>query len=366
MATVKNIFDFLNGIAPVEIAESYDNPGILAGDPEAEVTKALIALDITTEVAGEAAKKGAQLIISHHPVIFHPLKAVLNKGATAPLWQLAVHNLAAVCMHTNLDMAMGGVNDALAFSLSLENTAILKRGGSKNFKKISVFVPKDAADRVRLAIAHAGAGHIGAYDSCSFTTEGKGYFRPLEGSKPFIGRQGEETSVDEVRVEAVCPPQRLRQVIAAMTAAHPYEVPAYDLFDDEALLEIYGIGRIGELGSALPLKAFGHFVKDRLKAAGVRVSDSGRKAKRIAVCGGTADSEILKAAVDSRADTLVTGEFKHSLYIEARELGINVIEAGHFATENVITEPLQKVLKERIKGVEFEVAEMNTEPYYEV
>lgn len=366
MSTVKEIFEYLDGLAPVELAEDYDNPGLLAGEPDRQVTAALLSLDITQQTAKEAADRGAQLVISHHPVIFDPLRAVLAAGVSAPVWNLARLSLSAICMHTNLDAANGGVNDALAAALGLEDIVRLGKYRGRHYKKITVFVPVNYAEKVRTAMADAGAGKLGAYDGCAFEAMGSGYFRPLEGANPFIGQKGKPECVDELRVEALCAPGKVKKAVAAMLAAHPYEVPAYDIFDDEAVCEEYGIGRLGMLKEAETLREFALDVKDKLSSACVKVVDAGKPPRKIAVCGGAADGDFISKAACAGADTFVTGEMKHHLYYAALEAGLNVVEAGHFATETVVLPVLKEKLSEEFPQATFEIASGNREPYYSV
>jgi dinuclear metal center YbgI/SA1388 family protein len=366
MPTVEEIFRFLNEIAPLKLAEDYDNPGLLVGDKKSNVSKALLSLDITPITAGEAASCGAQLVISHHPVIFKPVKSVLSSGNTAAVWKLVNLSLSAICMHTNLDAASGGVNDALAAALSLNDISPLGLLRSENYKKIAVFVPESHAEKVRLAMAETGAGRLGAYGGCAFESRGVGYFRPLEGSKPFIGETGSEERVNEVRVEVICAPDNVKKTVAAMLAIHPYEVPAYDIFDDEAVSVKYGIGRLGYLAAEMLLEEFAHEVKSALLSACVKVVDSGKPAFKIALCSGSVDADFISAAAESGVDTLLTGEMKHSLYYVAMEAGINVVEAGHFATETVILPKLQEKLSAAFPQTVFEIAKSNREPYYAV
>ncbi|HEX2937634.1 MAG TPA: Nif3-like dinuclear metal center hexameric protein [Ruminiclostridium sp.] len=366
MATVSDIYNYLCEIAPLRLAEDYDNPGLLVGEPDSSVKKALLSLDITSETAKEAETGGAQLIISHHPVIFKPVRKVVSSGPASVVWNLAKRSISAVCMHTNLDTANGGVNDVLAQILDLSDIKILSDDIIINFKKVSVFVPDSHAEKVRLAMARAGAGKLGQYDGCAFETEGKGYFRPLQGAKPYIGESGKPEKVNETRIEAICAPQILNNVISEMLKAHPYEVPAYDIFEDEAVCEKYGIGRIGTLKQELPLREFATRVKKKLDTCCVKVTDAGKIAKTIALCSGAVDEEIIMKAAKAGADTIVTGEMKHNLYYTALNYNINVVEAGHFATETVILPSLKQRLENKFPGVIFEIAKGNVEPFYVV
>lgn len=364
MVTVQTIYEFLNGLYPVWLKEDYDNVGILAGDRNAPLQKALIALDITGAVIDEAARSSAELIISHHPIIFKPVKSVLAGGKTSALYQLIHHSLSAVCMHTNMDMANGGVNDVLADVLELRNFRILEVTESSHYKKITVFVPAGYEDKVREAMARAGAGKLGNYDGCAFAAKGDGYFRPLENANPFIGKQGVFEKTDETRIEAICAEKDLQNVLKAMIEAHPYEEPAYDLFDDAAVQEHYGIGRYGDISDQMNVDKFALFVKNRLGCTGVKVVNAGVQVKVAAVCGGADDGNMIDSCLQKGADTLVIGEMKHSSKIEAMEAGINVIEAGHYATENVICTHLQKILSSEFPQLDFAVAKANHDPAY--
>lgn len=366
MPTVNDIFKFLDEMAPVRLAEDYDNPGILAGEVNRDVRKALLSLDITANTAKEASDFGAQLVISHHPVIFKPIRSVLSTGGTSAVWALANLSLSAICMHTNLDAANGGVNDALVQKLQLAEVSHLGAYRSEHYKKIIVFVPADYAEKVRCAMAQAGAGKLGAYDGCAFEAHGSGYFRPIEGANPFIGSVGKTERVDEVRLEAICAPADVKKVVTAMLSAHPYEVPAYDIFDDEAVSTEYGMGRIGLLEKAMPVKDFAVKVKNQLSTSCVKVVDAGKPAHKIALCSGSADGEFINSAARAGADTFVTGEMKHSLYYTALEAGVNVVEAGHFATETVILPVLKEKLSAAFPNVIFEIAKSNREPYFAV
>ncbi|HEX3026857.1 MAG TPA: Nif3-like dinuclear metal center hexameric protein [Clostridia bacterium] len=365
MATVGNIFDYLNRIAPVRMMEEYDNVGLLVGDRNQLVTKVLIALDITGKVVDKAAAAGAQLIVSHHPVIFRPIRDVRLDGKTGIVYKLANHSLSAVCMHTNLDLANGGVNDCLAQTLELADVEILSVTGKKPMKKITVFVPVDYAAAVRQAMTDAGAGSIQNYRGCAFETQGMSYFRPVEGSNPFIGEVGKVQRVYEMRIEALCPGDRVEEVVRKVISVHPYEVPVYHVTDDEAMTEPYGIGRVGNLAQPKSLEDFAGFVKQKLFCSAVGVCRSRDDAvRRISVCGGADDGTLVEFSLKAGADTLVIGEMKHSSKIEAKEAGVNIIEAGHFQTENVICPHLFHILSSQFRDTVFSVANHNCAPDY--
>ena len=242
------IYGKLNSLAPFATQESWDNSGLLVGDPGAEVKTALVVLDITAEAVREAREIGAELIISHHPVIFRPLKKV-ESGSV--VWELAQAGISAICAHTNLDKARGGVNDYAV------------EGREKHYK-LAVFVPVSHAEAVRHAMIGAGAGTIGGYTGCTFSVEGTGRFVPGEGTNPWLGQPGQEEAAAEVRLETVVPAGKLDAVLTAMRQAHPYEVPAFDVVESVREGQEIAIGRIGELPEPLSPQEFARLIWDNL------------------------------------------------------------------------------------------------------
>lgn len=358
MTTVSEIYEYIDQIAPFALAESWDNSGLLCGSGELPVDSALVALDITSDVAAEAAEIGAQLIISHHPVIFEPLKKL--SAASVP-WRLASSGISAICAHTNLDIAAGGVNDCLAQRLCLNNRKPLQVTGDSPFYKMVVFVPVEQAEPVYVAMAEAGAGALGCYSGCAFLSSGEGRFLPHEGAKPFVGEMGKLAQVPEVRIEMFVAGEKLNAVKAAMLASHPYEQPAYDIFIDESVKQVHSLGLIGELPAEYSPEEFASFVRERLGCAGVRFASGGHPIRNVAVCGGAGGS-LWSHVVGGHADAFVTGDVKHNLFIDAKEAGITLVDAGHFATENVVIEPLAGRLAQQFPEVHFTVSRVHREP----
>lgn len=262
MATVNEVYDFLDKLAPFDLQMDFDNAGFLVGRGESRVKRLLVALDITLPVVQEAAEKGCQLIVSHHPVIFHPVKALTDQSATGRvLLALAEGHMAAICAHTNLDAAEGGVNDQLAKRLGLTDIALLEQDGT---------------DR---------------------------WGRP------------------------------------------------------------YGIGRVGTAHQpGMTAGEYAAFVKEKLGAASVRYADGGRPVRHVAVGGGSCGSMLCDAAARG-CDTFVTADVKHDQYIQARAMGITLMDAGHFATENVVCAPLAEKLARAFPDIRVELAQQNREPY---
>lgn len=336
----------LEKMAPRDWAESWDNVGLLIGSPAQEVEKVLLSLDVTTAVVDEAWRTSAGLIISHHPFPFHSLKSIrLDTPEGELLAKLLQRNISVYAAHTNLDVALGGVNDALAEKLSLRNAAILRRR-REALVKISTYVPAEYEETVWRAMSDAGAGCIGKYSECSFRTTGVGTFFPTGDAKPFIGRKNQLSRVGETRVESIAPARLARQIVAAIVAAHPYEEPAYDIYPLNNDWSTDGLGRIGDLATPVTLSDFVQIIRTALSVDGLRVvGDPKSIVRRVAVCGG-AGMEVAKDAVQQGAQVLVTGDIRYHDAQEALSMGLNLVDAGHFATEQPVLESLRRYLQD--------------------
>jgi putative NIF3 family GTP cyclohydrolase 1 type 2 len=288
-------------------------------------------------VAGEAAAWGADLLLVHHPLFLKPVHgfaATTPKGRT--LMTLARAGCALLSAHTNADRAVGGVSESLARALGLEDLAPIVPSADTPLDKLGVQVPAADADRVRAALADAGAGRIGDYDGASFSTPGEGRFRPLAGASPTIGEVGRSEVVDEVRIEVVLPRGRRTPVVAAMLAVHPYEEPAFDLVElADPRTSSTGAGRIGSVAPTT-LGAFAEVVAAALPptAHGVRVAgDPERPVRRVALCGGAGDF-LLDEVLRSDADVYVTSDLRHHPAAEFLEKdGPALVDVAHWAAE---------------------------------
>lgn len=320
-------------IYPLDLAEAYDNVGLLIGNPGKAISRVLVALDITGEVVREATDLGADMIISHHPVIFRPVKKILSCDPLGALISDIIRSdINVYALHTNFDNASGGMNDIIVKLLELKDIEPLGNNHNSRLYKLVVFVPKTHQDLVRKAILDAGAGHIGNYSHCSFNLEGTGTFRPLEGSSPFIGSEGRDERVEETRVETIVDESRFKRVVSKMKEAHPYEEPAYDIYPLENIIS-GGTGRIGSLREKLTLGELCAVLKDRLQVPHLSVGGSlDRKITRVAVVGG-AGSDFVSDSIAKGADVLVTGDIKHHEAMDSVAAGLSVIDAGHYFTE---------------------------------
>jgi dinuclear metal center YbgI/SA1388 family protein len=318
--------------APPEIAWEGDNSGLQAGDPGMRIRGILVALDVTEGVVAEAVRRGANLIISHHPLLFRPLRSLTSSSARERcLETLLRKRIALYCAHTTLDFTRGGTSFALARMLGVDAEGFL-RTPYRLHDKIVTFVPPPHADAVVAAMSEAGAGIIGRYENCSFRTGGQGTFQAGAGAHPKVGRTGRLEHVQEVRLEMVAPHRSLDGVIRALIRSHPYEEVAYDIYRLENTSRDHGMGVIGMLRRTVPLGAFLRTVRRSLNSPGLRWNGNPHsRVRRVALCGGSG-SELLPDAVASGADVFVTADVRYHTYQEA-EGRIALVDAGHFETE---------------------------------
>lgn len=357
--TVKDIMGVMEEIAPKKLAESWDKPGLAIGDPTHEVKKILVALDVIEPVIEEAKRIGADLIVTHHPMLlFRKIESITADNPLGKrIYELIENCIAAFSAHTNLDVAQGGTNDVLAELAGLEHIEILEETWAQALKKIVVYVPVGYEDAVRNAMCGAGAGHIGAYSHCTFGAEGKGTFLPLAGTHPFLGEQGKLEMADEVRLETIVPAEQAERVVEAMLTVHPYEEAAYDIYPVEQKGKREGIGRIGELPEAVPFREFAHTLKEKLHLDQIRLVGDGEKPiKKVGLCTG-AGVEFVSLAAAKSCDAYLTADIKYHEAQKAVELGIAVADVTHYASEVLIVPVLQKKLAEaaKEKGWEIEV-----------
>ncbi|MEA3227048.1 MAG: Nif3-like dinuclear metal center hexameric protein, partial [Planctomycetota bacterium] len=251
---VKNIAAVIERIFPLELAQDWDNVGLLIGDSHKSVKSVLLTIDTTSDVVAEAKKLGTDLIVSYHPVIWDGLKSITAEGPSSVVYELVRSGISVFSVHTALDSAMGGVNDSLAEIVGIKDGEpigdYVANPAGDNFKLV-VFVPLESVEKVSNAVFAAGAGAIGNYSHCGFGTDGTGTFLPLKGARPAIGRKGKLEKVHEVRFETIIPAEKLGKVVAAMKKAHPYETPAFDVFKHHSTEAKFGLGRIGELAQPL-------------------------------------------------------------------------------------------------------------------
>ena len=367
MPTIRDLSQPLEAWAPPGSAQDYDNVGLQVGDASREVTSVVVALDCTPQVLEEARELGAELIITHHPLIFRRLSSVTADGFVSNLaLRLAEAGVALYSIHTNLDAAPGGVSFALAEQIGLENIGFLD-GFEESLLKLVTFVPNDAFNAVRSAMAEAGAGRIGDYDACAFTTDGTGYFRPGDGANPHIGTSGGDLeSVSERRLEVQVERWSLRPVLSALNATHPYEEVAFDVYPVNGKSSQAGLGAIGQLPEPEPMTAFLERVTSSLEAESLRwAGDPDALVERVAVCGG-AGSDFTGTARSAGADAYVTSDVTyHEFFNVLNNDGhpdMALIDAGHYETEAITERLLIDYLSERFPETTFHQTTHRTSP----
>jgi len=318
------------------------------GDPSAEVSRIMVALDATPDVIDAALQAGCQLLVTHHPLIFKPQKTI----STATTLGKSIHSairggLGIISLHTNYDIAHGGLNDLLAELLGLSGCVPLQVTTTQELAKLVVFVPDEHLERMRTALLpHAES--LGAYRDCSFAAAGEGTFTPLENARPFIGTIGTREKVSEYRLEVLLDRAKLPQTLKSLLAAHPYEEPAYDIYPLHNPGKVSGLGRIGTLPQATNLAEYVQRVAERLGAPGTRyVGDPAATVQRVALCSGSGAS-VMRSAARAGADVLVTGDVKYHEARDAQDLGIALIDAGHFPTEIIMATAVESRLRQML------------------
>ena len=247
-ATLADVVAIMEGLYPPSLAASWDAVGLVCGDPAQPVNRILFAVDPVEVVVDEALSLGAELLVTHHPLFLHGTSSVAATTAKGrSVHRLIRAGIALHVAHTNADHANPGVSDALAGALGLVDTRPLDPLPAPPLDKVVTFVPEPNAEKLLDALAAAGAGEIGDYARCAWTAAGVGTFQPLVGANPTIGAVGEVTRVDEIRIEMVLPRASRADVVRALRAAHPYEEPAFDVFELASWPGDTGTGRVGEL-----------------------------------------------------------------------------------------------------------------------
>jgi len=365
--TIADIATALEDWTPPGSAQDYDNVGLQVGDADRPVTSAVLALDATPEVLMEAEAQDAELVVTHHPLLFQPLDGVTADGYVSNLaLRFAEAGIGLYSAHTNLDAAPGGVSFALAEQLGLADVGFLDGFGDTLYK-LAVFVPEGAFDTVRQALADAGAGQIGDYEACAFATEGTGFFKPGSGTDPHIGEaRGEVESATERKLEVEIDRWNLDSVLAALQDAHPYEEVAYDLYLVAQTNSRAGLGALGHLEEPMPLSDFLDRVATRLDAGSLRYAGApDATIERVAVCGG-AGSDFIGTARGAGADAYVTADVTYHEFFDVLDTDgrpqMALIDPGHYETEALTEALLRDWLQERFSGIDWYRTDTTTSP----
>lgn len=344
--TINQVINDLKNLIPLAQAEDYDNVGLLCGNPDREVTGILVCHDALENVVDEAIQKNHNLIVTFHPIIFSGLKKITGNNYVEKAVIKAIENKVAIyAIHTALDNDYWGVNYAICQQLGLKNQKILLPK-SQFLQNLQVFVPTENAEELRNALFSAGAGKLGFYDECSFSISGKGSFRPLQGSSPYIGRENLREKIDEILISVIFENYRKNQILHAMRNAHPYEEVAYQIYQLENDNPYLGLGRFGELEEAISEIEFLNFVKEKFNLKVIRHSTFRKaKIKRVAVLGGSGASGITAALANS-CDAYLTGDLKYHEFFQVEDQML-LADIGHFESEQFVTDQLVEFFSQK-------------------
>lgn len=363
MTTVRELCRFLNDLAPLALAEDWDNVGLLLGDEQSDVDRVLTCLTLTPDVADEAIASGVGFIVTHHPVLFKAVQRLSTATSEGRmLTALMRRGVAVYSPHTAYDNAPRGINQQLAEALGLVQIQPLRpRLAGDSFKLVTT-VPEPDHDAVRQAVWSTGAGTIGDYRDCSFSVRGVGTFFGTDSANPAVGLAGRLEHVEEVRVEFVCPADRLTAALAALRQSHPYEEPAIDVFVLKGLPGSQGSGRMGVLPQPLTLgelvQRVGSVLEQRVVAY---VGDVERPVERIGIACGAA-GEFLRDAVRRGCQAFLTGEARFHSCLEGRDLQIGVILPGHYATERPAMEELARRVTQAFPQLQVTASQCECDP----
>jgi dinuclear metal center YbgI/SA1388 family protein len=341
---VSAIISYLESLAHPSLQEHYDNAGLIIGDKNWECKGIICSLDATEEVINEAATKGCNLVVAHHPIIFGGLKRINGKNYVEKAVITAIKkDIAIYAIHTNLDNVLEGVNGKIASMLGLQNRSILSQKEG-TLKKLFTFAPVDKAAQVRDAIFKAGGGHIGDYSECSFNGEGTGTFKGQEGASPYVGEVGKQHQEREIKIEVIFPPWLENNIVNAMKAAHPYEEVAYDVVSLANKHHGIGSGIIGELPGPVSEIDFLTRIKNVFNLSVIRHTPLlNRPVKKVAICGG-AGSFLVSSALAAGADMYITADVKYHEFFDANGLMV-IADIGHYESEQFTIDLLAEILE---------------------
>ncbi|EDM45223.1 hypothetical protein SCB49_03844 [unidentified eubacterium SCB49] len=346
---ISEIINELELLAPQAYAEGFDNTGLLVGDANAEVSGILVTLDTLETIVDEAIASDCNLIVSFHPIIFSGLKKITGKNYVERVVLKAIKNdIAIYAIHTALDNSFNGVNAGICDRLQLSNRKILipQKG---TIKKLITYVPTEEATALKQALFNVGAGSIGNYDNCSFSTNGTGTYKGNENSNPVVGAKHEFIAADETQISVTFPKHLESIIIKTLHEAHSYEEVAYEVLTLENTNQHIGMGMIGALKNPMEEADFLNYLKKQMNVAVVRHSSLRNKTiKKVAVLGGSG-SFAIAAAKGAGADVFITADLKyHDFYTAESE--ILLADIGHYESEQFTKELLHTFLSKKISN----------------
>jgi dinuclear metal center YbgI/SA1388 family protein len=367
--TVNDIIGVMKSIAPPNLAESWDNVGLQVGDPQWPVQRIWVALDPIPEVIQAAIKQNIDLIITHHPLLFHPLKSInLSQPNSKIIADVISHQIAIYAAHTNLDKVTGGINDLLANKLQMMDVRPLIPDKLADKAKLVVFAPKSHVQQIMEALFEKNAGVIGQYTHCSFQSNGIGTFKPGERSNPWLGHEGQLEEIEECRIETIISLKDAPVILAHLEKNHPYETVAYDIYPLEQVSANQGLGRVGRLKTPMRLQELADHVIENLNLSYVRIiGDPDLAINELAICSGSGGS-LLNDVFSLGVQAYITGDLK---YHDARNIEMNhmgAIDVPHFESEHIfiddLVSKLQTVMDMRQWNVDILPCPVERNPFY--
>jgi len=365
---VKDLIALMEHVAPSHLAQEWDNSGLQCGDRNWPVKHVIVALDPSPSVISAACEKNADLLITHHPLIFRPLKKLVLDSPLGKLIDLSLrHRLAIFAAHTNLDSVDGGLNDYFAGKIGLENLSLLDAEPDASLVKLVVYVPAGSYQKILQTILETDAGMIGDYTGCTFRHEGISTFTPGKDSRPFIGKPNSPEEVNEFRIETTVSRHAVFQILDQIRQRHPYETMAYDIYSLYPDRERHGIGRIGELKTPVTLASLSEEIKVKLGLSTVKVSGPpDMPVQKIAICTGSG-SGLMKRFLTSDADVYISGDLKFHDAKDAEANGRGLIDVGHFASEalmvDLVADRLEKLIRDKEQDVRVEAFKEEADPF---
>jgi dinuclear metal center YbgI/SA1388 family protein len=358
---IKKIITVLEEMAPLAYAEDFDNVGLLLGNQEDEATGVLVCHDALESVIDEAITKNCNLVVCFHPILFSGIKKITGKNYVERSVLKAIKNdIAIYAIHTALDNHKNGVNKIFCDALGLINTKILIPKPNFIQKLVTYTIPENV-EKVRKALFDAGAGKIGNYEDCSFTSQGVGTYMGNENSNPEIGERFEFVEAQEIKIEVIFEKHLQSKILNALFKNHIYEEVAYQIYDLQNTHQNIGLGMVGELEKPISEVEFLETVKTKMQCGGIRHSSLlGKSIKKVAVLGGSG-SFAIKNAIQAGADVFLTADLKYHNFYEAENQMV-LADIGHYESERYTKNYIVDYLKEKITNFAIVLSEENTNP----
>ncbi len=364
MHTVGDVIRIIESSYPLCYQEPYDNSGLQVGQMGEKVTGIMLSVETTEAVLEECVDKGCNFLLSHHPILFKPLKRVTMCTYQERCLAFAIkHNIAIYALHTSADNILQGINFFVANKVGMQidgrRPLCPAKGGAY---KLQVYVPKTHQKIVREALHQEGIGVSGKYSSCSFSSEGVGRFIPRKGASPFIGKEiGVMEQVSEVCVSMLVEQHLLSAALGTIKRVHPYEEPAYEIIPLLGQSVQVGSGLLGFLPAPVPANSFLNQLKETFNTSVVAHSEITQKMiSSVAICGGSG-GPFLEQAIAAGADAYVTGEAKYNDFLDAQGR-INLVVLGHHTSEQVAIDLFEQLLHQITQEVSLYKSQRDINP----